>query len=195
MVIEPPVGFASHAVPANNTYEFRKHVTGAVFVPPDGEATIVHPERVWINQLELDASRAAELVGSTVDTSVNPVIIPPASAIVLMSLIDTDGSLAADLAANPTVDLTDYMTLYLTRNIATEGWIQATMVDLVSGGPNPLQQTAMGDGSTVFVVFAEILWPIGPFAFNDVGYRVVWNGAGGFPGRHLHIDRVVMGWN
>ena len=197
MVIEPPVAFASNAILASNLYTFKKRVTGAVFVPPAGFASIIHPERVWINQLELEASRAPELVGSSVDTSVNPAIVPPASCIVIMSLIDTEGVLAADLASSGLVDLTDYLTLYLTRNngAAPESWTQATVVDLTPGGPNPLQQTAMGDGSTVFAVFAQIAWPIGPYGYNEVGYKVVWNSAGGFPGKTLHIDRIVMGWN
>lgn len=197
MVIEPPVAFASHGTPSSNLYTFKKRVTGAVFVPPAGFASIVHPERVWINQLELEASRAPELVGSSVDTSVNPAIVPPASCIVIMSLIDTEGVLAADLASSGLVDLTDYLTLYLTRNngAAPEDWTQATVVDLTPGGPNPLQQTAMGDGSTVFAVFAQIAWPIGPYSYNEVGYKVVWNSTGGFPGKTLHIDRIVMGWN
>jgi len=190
MIIEPPIGYAAAGPFANNTLTFKKRVTGAVMIPLDGESTLIHPERLWLNLLDLEAERLPVLIGSSVDTTP---VIPPGSAVVLLSLIDTDGTLTAAMAAG--VALSSYLTVEITRDYPTAGaWQTVNFGTVGVGNPSPLYSAPMGDGSTLHIVHALHAWPIAPVVENDVSYRVTWVD-GAFPGKGLHVDKVVLGWN
>ena len=191
MVIEPPVGFAPAGPFANNTLTFKKQVTGALICPVDGESTIVHPERIWLNMVDLEAERLPVLIGASVDTTP---LVPPGSAVVLLSLIDVDGTLADDIAAGG-ASLSDYMTVEVTRNYPTAAdWQAVTFDTLQAGGPNPIFSAPQGNGSTLYIAYALHSWGIAPVSEKDVSYRITWvNGT--FPGKRLHLDKVVLGWN
>jgi hypothetical protein len=195
MIVEPPMALAPHATAAQNTLTFRKRMVGAVLLPPAGSASLVHPERLWINQMELEAERAPTLDGVQVDSS--PAVVPVSTQVVVMQLIDTDGTFTAEVNNVGGANLADYLEIYLSRDAAGAEWqwVDFFPVDTGNAGANPLTMTPMGDGSTQYIVFALHTWPIALGPLNFPAYRVEWNPAGGFPSKGLHLERISIGWS